>query len=521
MSEALVTLFMPRRLESGKSTSQQMPLEFLALAGPLLEKGFRVEIVDANVQNNYADRLFSASDKSICLGISCLFSYQVADGLKMAREVRRRTPSLPVIWGGWFPSVMPHLFLDDGVADLVVIGQGETTFLEVVEGLAGNAKCEVTGTARKSSGRIEFMPPRPITQLETLPSMPYFLLDYETYYKSDPKPVQTSFWSMAHRKMWPKSDMRLLWYLSSWGCPNNCGFCCSPSVTRRRWTGLNPERIVGELGRLTADNKVDAVIFLDPNFFTDRKRVVEICRIKEEMDLGFAWQADACPDRIVKMSGAELESLSKSGCYCLFVGAESGSKETLMAMKKYHDPEDNELCTELLVKHHIAPIMSYVIGIPGEDHESVDKTVEQCRKIKAKNVDTMIQIFYYLPLPGSEFYQACLKSGFAEPQSLEEWAAFSRYLHPGADNPYKRSSQFHNVTRSQDNTISRLNLFASIIDLPWFKQRFGFIERVLRKTAIARLRHNLMFLPIEYFIQRVRRKMTEVSRRFSKLKRLQ
>jgi anaerobic magnesium-protoporphyrin IX monomethyl ester cyclase len=516
MSEGLVSLFMPRRLESVKSTSQQMPLELLALSGPLLERGYEVEIIDANVQQNYVDLLSVASRKSICLGISCLFSHQVSNSLEMVQKVRQWTPSLQIVWGGWFPSVMPQLFLDRGVADLVVIGQGETTFLQVVEGIAVNGGCEVPGTASKSNGKVNIMPPREITQLEDLPPMPFSLLDYETYYRSDPKPVQISFWSMAKRRMWPKSDMRVLWYLSSWGCPNSCEFCCSPGVTRRRWTALSPKRMLGELGQLTAVNKVDAVLFIDPNFFADRRRVVEMCRLKEEMGLGFAWQADACPDRIAKMSGSELESLSRSGCYCLFVGAESGSEETLKAMKKHHQPQDNELCAELLVKHHIAPIVSYVIGIPGEDPESIDKTIEQARRIKAKNVDIMIQIFYYLPLPGSGFYQGALKYGFTEPKGLDEWAEFSRYLHPGADNPYKRASQSKSVNRSQNYRISRLNLFASVVDLRWFKERLGLIERLFRITSIARLRYNFFFLPIESLVLKVRGKIIKLSRYFKR-----
>jgi len=516
MIEGLVTLFMPRRLESAISTSQQMPLEFLALAGPLLEKGYRVEIIDANVQDDYGDLLSAASRKSICLGISCLFSHQIADGMRMAEKVREMNPSLPIVWGGWFPSVRPQLFLEEGVADLVVIGQGETTFLEVVEGLALNGVYEVPGTASKSNGKINLMPPRAITQLEDLPPMPYSLLDYETYYKSDPRPIQISFWSMARRRMWPKTDMRALWYLSSWGCPNNCGFCCSPGVTGRRWTGLSPERIVGELDQLTADNNVDTVLFIDPNFFTNRKRVFEFCHLKEEMNLGFVWQADACPDKVVKMSSSELENLSRSGCYCVFVGAESGSKETLEAMDKHHQPEDNELCAELLVKHHIAPIVSYVIGTPGEGPEAIDKTIEQCRRIKAKNANAMIQIFYYLPLPGSRFYEDSQKEGFTEPKGLDGWAEFSKYFHPAEDNPYKRSSRFHAVDRTQDKRISQLNLFSSIIDLRWFEQKSGLIEDLFRITSIARLRHKFFFLPIERLVIGIRRRIIRVLRRLTR-----
>ena len=110
-----------------------MPLEVLALAGPLIKRGYRVEIIDGNVRQNSRDLLLEACRGSVCLGISCILGYQIIDGMEAASEIRKRYPDLPIVWGGWFPSVMPGSFLDEGVADLVVIGQGEVKFLEVLE----------------------------------------------------------------------------------------------------------------------------------------------------------------------------------------------------------------------------------------------------------------------------------------------------------------------------------------------------------------------------------------------------
>jgi radical SAM superfamily enzyme YgiQ (UPF0313 family) len=504
MSGPLVTLFMPKRYRP----SQLMPLELLALAGPLLEKGYKVEIIDANVHHDYTDLLSVACPKSICFGISCMLGYQILHGMQTAQKIRHLCPSLPIIWGGWFPSVMPKPFLDEGVADLVVIGQGEKTFLEVVEGIAGGISREVPGTASKSNGQVRLMPPRGITHLEDLPPMPFSLLDYERYYRSDPRPMPIAFWSMAHKKLWQKQGMRLFHYMSSWGCPNNCGFCCSPGVTRRRWTALSPKRILDELGPLTVDNKVDAVFFCDPNFFVDRKRVLEICRLKEDLGLGFPWFASACPDMIARMSGSELESLSRSGCFGLYIGAESGSKETLNAMNKQHHPKDNELCTELLVRHQMVPVISWIVGIPGEDPRSINATIEQCRNIKSKYIDVMVHLYYYVPLPGTRLYHASLEEGFAEPKGLKEWGEIGGV----ADYPFKRSPHFHNVEKSQRKIVSRVHLFGSLVDLPWFSQKLGTTEKLLRSISLVRIKHGFLFLPFEPLALKVKVKLTKIAR---------
>ena len=97
-------------------------------------------------------------------------------------------------------------------------------------------------------------------------------------------------------------------------------FCCSAGVTRRRWTALGPKRIIDELGPLTTRNRVDVVGFCDANFFVNRKRVLELCKAKQDRGLEFLWQASMDPDTAARMSGAELTSISASGCFSLFVG---------------------------------------------------------------------------------------------------------------------------------------------------------------------------------------------------------
>ena len=497
MSDLSVALYMPRRFRSiGEGTTQKMPLEVLALVGPLVESGYKVRIIDANVQQNSRDLLLEACRESVCLGISCILGYQIIDGVEAASEIRRRYPDLPIIWGGWFPSVMPESFLNEGVADLVVIGQGEITFLEVVERLSSGGSMEdVLGVAMGDNGRVRITPPRNLCQLEDLPAMPFSMLDYDTYYQSDPGvPFERYLWAAAKNRMWPRQDMRLLWYMSSWGCPNNCKFCCSGGMTRKRWTALGPQRILEELGPLTTKNRVDVVSFCDANFFANRKRVLELCKAKQDLGLEFFWHATAVPDAVVRMNGSELMNLSASGCFCLFVGTESGSKETLARVNKRHSPKDNELCAELLVRHNIVPILSYIVGTPGESPDSVKTTLEQCRRIKSRYPNTSITILHYLPLPGTGLFPESVKQGFAEPGSLKEWGEIG-------EASYYAGPTFKNLTSSQAKIVSRIRQFYFYyIDLPRQKaKRLRLAERILRRTAVLRIRYGFLHLPVEFW----------------------
>ena len=495
MGAPSVALYMPRRFRAtAEGSTQKMPLELLTLAGPLLQSGYDVKIIDANIERDGPAALLDACRGAVCLGISCILGYQIIDGRQTALEVRRKFPALPIVWGGWFPSVRPELFLKDGIADLVVIGQGEKTFLELVERLSNGASTEdVQGIALKTNGRVLHTPPRRVCDLENLPPVPFSMLDYEAYYRSDPGvPLVRYFWAAAKNRMWPRQDMRLLWYMSSWGCPNQCGFCCSKGVTRRRWTALTPQRILDELGPLTAQNRVDTVNFCDANFFVDRRRVLDLCRAKQDRKMGFHWIASAEPEIVVQMSGSDLTALAESGCFCLFVGAESGSEETLRRMNKGHAPGNNEACAERLLRHGIAPILSYIVGVPGESPDSVKMTIEQCRKIKTAHPKAVITILHYLPLPGSGLYEDAVRAGFVEPKTLEEWGEIG-------ERSYYGGPTFNNLKRSQARTVDHVRYFYfHVMDLPLYKARLGLAESVLRRLAAARLRYGLLGMPVEF-----------------------
>src|SRR5690349_3516215 len=110
-----------------------LPLELLQIAtGPAAE-GYEIVLVDAMIEPKYIDKVLEACDGALLYASSCILGYQVYDGYVVAQAVRERFPKLPIIWGGWFPSVTPEMYLSGGIADAVCIGQGELAFLDVCE----------------------------------------------------------------------------------------------------------------------------------------------------------------------------------------------------------------------------------------------------------------------------------------------------------------------------------------------------------------------------------------------------
>src|SRR5574341_745025 len=201
MKKKKVVFFFP----SYVSNEACPPLALIAVAGPLVAAGYEVRIVDTALEPNYVEAVMAELDGSLCLGMSLVTGPMIKGAIAVGRAVKEKYPDLPIILGGWHPSILPQQTLECPYVDAVVVRQGELALLEIVQRLeAGESLRGVAGTLTKENGVITLNPPRPHTPVAKLPSrMPgYDLIDYERYYRA--------------------TGLRWLMYTTSHGCPYNC-----------------------------------------------------------------------------------------------------------------------------------------------------------------------------------------------------------------------------------------------------------------------------------------------------------
>jgi hypothetical protein len=84
-----------------------MPLALVAIASALDQEQYDVVIVDGRLQDR--DALLRHLDGALCLGVTALTGAPLRDALETTRAARTYRPDLPVIWGGWHPSLFPHM----------------------------------------------------------------------------------------------------------------------------------------------------------------------------------------------------------------------------------------------------------------------------------------------------------------------------------------------------------------------------------------------------------------------------
>ncbi len=108
------------------------PLGLLSLAASLREAGYESCIIDGAIRSDYLQAIEENLDGSIAFGVSLLTGPMIRDAIAASRLVRRLNPKIPIIFGGWHPSLVTAQTLREDFVDIVVRQQGEKTLVEVL-----------------------------------------------------------------------------------------------------------------------------------------------------------------------------------------------------------------------------------------------------------------------------------------------------------------------------------------------------------------------------------------------------
>ncbi|HYR43455.1 MAG TPA: radical SAM protein, partial [Terriglobia bacterium] len=217
---------------------------------------------------------------------------------------------------------------------------------------------------------------------------------------------------------------RTISYHSSFGCPFLCGFCAVAAIYKGRWTGKPASTVGDEVLWLRDRYGVNAVEFIDNNFFVAEHRTAEIAR--RLRGSGITWWGEARPDTVMEFSDATWHAMRDGGCKMIFLGAESSSDEVLAIMNKggAQTPDTVLQLAERSKKFGIVPEFSFVLGTPSDDVDAqIERDIRYIRRIKTINPQSEIVIYLYSPVffQDAELLQRAGSFGFEFPKRLTEW----------------------------------------------------------------------------------------------------
>jgi pyruvate-formate lyase-activating enzyme len=287
---------------------------------------------------------------------------------------------------------------------------------------------------------------------------------------------------------------RTLPHHSSYGCPFRCNFCAVVNMVNGRWMTQSAERTANVARRMVENWGVDSVEFYDNNFFVHEKRTAEFS--ERIMDLRIAWWGEGRIDTLLNYSDRSWELMRDAGLRMVFLGAESGSDETLKRMNKGGTASTEKTLTiaRKMADYNIVPEFSFVLGNPPDPETDVRQSIEFIRKVKRVNPAAEIILYMYTPVPlAGELYDQAKAEGFAFPETLEgwidsNWQEFAQRRSsnmPWLDDPLRRKvHNFERVLNAYYPTVTDPRLGG-----PW--------RRVLRSASAWRYRLRYYNHPLE------------------------
>lgn len=399
-SRRKVVLYNPR------AVFYTMPLALLAIGSHLDPERFEVIIVDGRLDPDAENTVANLLEDAVCLGVTVLTGAPIADALNVSRAAKAAAPNVPIVWGGWHPSMFGQNCLEEPCVDVVVEAQGEATFAEIVERFAGGESLEgCAGCAYKTAdGTVHSNSPRALLPLDVFRPHNYELIPVESYFDLKGK--------------------RQLDYISSQGCNFRCAFCSDPFVYGRKWVGIDPSVMVQHLTSLREQYGFEDVNFQDETFFTQRKRIKAFAEGLVNARAGFSWAATMRADQGVRMPDDLWQICKESGLRRLLVGVESGDNAMLKKIKKDIKIEQVYDTAERMRKLGIAGQFPFIVGFPKETDESIEATLECAKKLRSMSDNFETPIFYFKPYPGSAIVAEAVAEGYQLPGSLADWSEF-------------------------------------------------------------------------------------------------
>ncbi|MDP6634834.1 MAG: radical SAM protein [Phycisphaerae bacterium] len=281
------------------------------------------------------------------------------------REIRKACPDALIVVGGAHYSCSAQDALESvPEIDVVVCGEGEQTFLELLE--AGGDPKALSGIAglayRDGSGQFCMTEKRdPIMDITTLPRPAWELFSPQAY---SAKASQ-----LAKGR---NGAMVVAGVMTSRGCPQRCVFCANANPTRVRY--IEPTAAVDQIEWLRETLGVSNLDILDDDFLTSDNHAAAVCEEMLRRNVKVDWW---CGARAKNLNPDVLKLMRRAGCRSIAFGVETGTDEVLRAIRKGTTTDDYRKAMHVAADSGIEQVgLCLIIGLPGETLDTIDRSLQ-------------------------------------------------------------------------------------------------------------------------------------------------
>ena len=387
----------------------ELPLSLLCPATRLDLQGYKIRIIDQFGNPRWEEEMRDAlKTKPICFGVTSMTGPQLLRATEASRRFKELYPDTPVVWGGIHASLLPQQTVENPNIDVVVVGEGEETFEDLVHAIESNQPLHtVAGIYYKENGKVKCSASRGFINLDAEPPLSYHLLDINLY----------------RRKLFGIDHIT---FNSSRGCTFRCSFCWDPVMHQRKWRAMQPATVLDQLKRVIRDYDIRGFLFSDDHFFIDMKRAYGILEQIVRADLNITIsKLQIRADTICRMDRDFLDLVVRAGVKRMTVGVESGNQRILDLIKKDVLVEEVIEANRKLAEFPIVPLYLFMMGLPTETPTEFQQSIQLAERLLKENPRAVKTFNIYTPYPGTELYDLTLQLGLKQPERLEDWARFN------------------------------------------------------------------------------------------------
>lgn len=345
--------------------------------------------------NDQALERIPASSRII--GFTCLFSHCWPLVYDLASAVREKFPDALFVLGGEHGTALPDQVLETSVFDVIVAGEGEETFLELVRCVEqGRDWKNIDGIAYLEEGKLKRTAAR--RRVTDIDAFPY--PDWDRWFIRE-------YISMG--QVTGINLGRQMPILGSRGCPYDCKFCSNVGMWTRRYIMRDPKALVDEMQYMKEKYDVSGFTFMDLTFVVNRKKTLAFANELIASGLGITYQLPA-GTRCEAFDDELACALDRSGLKNFAFAPESGSEEILKAIRKQVDISEFLKATRIALRTSMTIGCFIVIGFPEDSPRTMKQTLSLIRKLARMGVHD-VTVSKFTPYPGSDYFNDLLRQG--------------------------------------------------------------------------------------------------------------
>ncbi len=373
------------------------PLGILSISGYLKMHGYSVKILDlfTNKMNKHSFMDLLNKEKPDLIGIST-YTENFNSVIKLTEVIKAELEECIIVLGGAHVTFLPDEALECSTVDFVSRGEGEITFVELLESLNYGTLSidEIAGLSYRKNDKIVNNIPR--KYIEKLDCLPWTELDKDEI-------------SQYHIK-------QLI--ITSRGCPGNCIYCASAALSGIRYRIRSAENVFSEIHFKYHKKNERYFAFLDDTFTANKSRLYKFCDylVKERIDI--TWRCDSRTDIL---SEEMIDKLYEAGCVSVHIGVESGSQFVIDQINKHIDLKKTEYLLQYMTSKGMQVMCSFILGHHCDTHETIKETIEMAVRFKHK-YNAVIGISINTPFPGTRLYNDMKELGLN--LEVTNWSSF-------------------------------------------------------------------------------------------------